>query len=107
LKSKKIGGCNNMNYEELVKDHEVLQQKYNDSEADNKQIVENIVKLLNALGLLPFSEDEGMMKKILKAVKNLATDAMLNPKGLERKFDFLKEIAPLIDKNIKKYGLSQ
>ena len=94
-----------MSYEELKIyadaqqiQNEQLTAKLAEVEAEKLLIIRNLKKAVDVLGI-SFSADGGVEKsKVIKAVSGLITQATINPKALEKKFEFLQELMPLIEK---------
>lgn len=81
----------------LQAEHLALQAKYDILHADMKEVAIMIASTFDALGIWPIPE-EGLMKKVVKAVPSIISMSVLDPKELTRKFSKITEGKPLLEK---------
>jgi hypothetical protein len=85
-------------HEDLLTENIKLKQQLEELKAEHHTIVVTIVKVLRSVGLWPLSEGDNLAKKAIKGVQGVIAESIYNAKGLEKRFDFLKEIYPLCEK---------
>lgn len=83
-----------------LKDAEIqrLQTELETLKNEHTLVVHTIVRVLKSVELWPLTENDNLAKKAIKGVQSVITDSMLNPKRLQERFDFLKDIYPLCEK---------
>jgi hypothetical protein len=78
--------------------NEVLREELNQLKAEHDTILRTIIKALQVIDLWPIHEGNNVIGKVMKAVKSIMVDSMLNSKSLEDKFSFIQDIYPLCEK---------
>lgn len=75
-----------------------LQEELNQLQAEHDTILRTIIKALKVIDLWPISEGDNVIGKVMKAVKSIMVDSVMNSKSLEDKFSFIQDIYPLCQK---------
>ncbi|MDD3479978.1 MAG: hypothetical protein PHI42_06300 [Paludibacteraceae bacterium] len=76
----------------------MLRQQLADADAERTVLINSIKKILDLVGLFPLPPEKEIKKRAIKALSSLSTDLVFNPKEIETKFGFLKELLPLAEK---------
>ena len=85
---------------DLIEENKALKAKVIELESDLKEFTIVVKGILKALGLLPLPEN--VMKTIIKKVPSIISRSVTDSRGLEKDFDFLVKVKPLIEKYINK-----
>ncbi len=93
-----------MTYEELTtyadaqaRENELLTQRLYESEQEKIIIITNIKRALEVLGI-PTDGSPVSKVKTLKSITSLATQAMISEDVIAKKFAFMEELMPLVEK---------
>jgi cell division septum initiation protein DivIVA len=84
--------------ENLTKENERLQSELSQLQDEHMLVVKTVVKTLKSVELWPLKENDNIASKAIKGVKTVITQSMLNPKALEERFSFVREIISLAEK---------
>lgn len=82
----------------LKEENNRLRAELETLKAEHLTIVKTVIRVLKSVELWPLAANDNVASKAMKGVKSVIAQAMINPKALEERFSFIKDIVPLAEK---------
>lgn len=88
-------------YQQLKEDYEKLLIEHNQLKKEFETVESTIVKLLKALGIIPYNPEMNILGTLLKKAGRIMTESLINPDGVKKEFSFITDLEPIANKYTK------